>query len=414
MKQFAYRAIREALFGVAAGGFSAIVGRFSVDLSGKTWPSLESNIVVATVISTAKDPNVEILSLIITSCLFVLYGTRISLFPVKLFRTWSAGLFTGIFPVWFVLTLLLFVSNDGWSVRRLVTFGATGLIFIIASRAHVLIRQRGLTDAPIVIPEPAQKGTTVEPGVKFDLPVQEWSHDRLKRSALIREMAEQIARDQAPVLAVVGPFGEGKTSTLNLLAASLVNRADVILVRFSSWLPGDAQQPPYSQRESISSFLIRAGVSDEARAQEIDFFRHRLQRYPAERARFIGWLLHIQGLLYDGDPLVTLEKLFPLDELLALIDKSDSESPSEGDRESLQWFIQLMAKRKTSTPVIIVRSPAAGGPAGRQAFLSTGTDSFELPGADSLRRRGCGFRFSAATPVPWNFHLASRPGYTRA
>ena len=63
-------------------------------------------------------------------------------------------------------------------------------------------------------------------------------------------------------------------------------------------------------------------------------------------ARFIGWLLPKHELIYDGDPLVTIEKLFPLDELLDLVGHSDRSGLSETDAQSVQWFIELMGKRK--------------------------------------------------------------------
>jgi hypothetical protein len=112
---------------------------------------------------------------------------------------------------------------------------------------------------------------------------------------------------------------------------------------------GSAQQPPYNRREDISSFLIWAGISTEDRAIEIEFFRDRFQRYPAEAGRFVGWLLPKHGLHYDGDPLLALAKLFDLDELLNFVDKSDKEVPSEDERASVQWFVELMRKRKPDT-----------------------------------------------------------------
>jgi len=88
------------------------------------------------------------------------------------------------------------------------------------------------------------------------------------------------------------------------------------------------------------------GINDEARTKEIEYFRERFRHYPLEVSKFIGWLLPRHGLIYDGDPLVALEKLFPLDELVRLIAKSEKEPMSEAERESVQWFVQLTSKRK--------------------------------------------------------------------
>jgi predicted KAP-like P-loop ATPase len=252
MKQFASRAVREVLFGVAVGCFAAIVIRFVVGLSINSWRSIELRLPVTTAISIVRDRDFEMLCLIITLCLFLLFASQIGSLLLKVARSWSVGLFTGIFPVWFILALLFFVPRGGWSIGRFLAFASTGIVFVIASRAIVSIRLRDRTASPIVIPEPSQTGTTIEPGFKFDLPIQAWSEDRLKRGTIVRGMAEQILRDKAPVLAVLGTFGEGKTSTLNLLAASLANRSDVILVRFSSWLPSNPQTLALSLFGTIS------------------------------------------------------------------------------------------------------------------------------------------------------------------
>jgi hypothetical protein len=161
------------------------------------------------------------------------------------------------------------VAANETSLKRSLAFVGAGVLFVFASRGIVLIRRRYLTNSPIVTPEPSQAGTTIEPEVKFDLPIQAWSEDRLKRGTLIRGMANQILREKAPVLAIVGTFGEGKTSALNLLAASLVSRSDVILVRFSSWLPGDPQTLAFSLfatiSEQIKSRYLIFGLSNKLR-----------------------------------------------------------------------------------------------------------------------------------------------------
>jgi hypothetical protein len=269
MRRFAYRAVREALSGVAAGALGAIIIRFALGLSVKALPSLESNSMVGTAISITKDPDTKFLGLVTASCLLLLFASPIGSFLLKLLRSWSVGLITGIFPVWFILALLFFVPRSDQSVERCLMLAAVGTVFVILACAIVVARQRGFEHAPVIIPEPSRTETTVEPGIKFDLPIQVWSDDRLKRGTLIRTMAGQILRDKPPVLAVVGPFGEGKTSALNLLAASLVNRSDIILVRFSSWLPGDSQTLAISLFATISkqikSRYLVFGLSDSLR-----------------------------------------------------------------------------------------------------------------------------------------------------
>jgi hypothetical protein len=108
----------------------------------------------------------------------------------------------------------------------------------------------------------------------------------------------------------------------------------------------DGREPPYDRRDAINSFLIWAGISHEARAQEIEFFRSRFQSHPLEPGRFIGWLLPKHGVAYSDDPLLIVEKLFPLYKLVDLVEQFDAGLLTEGDRESVHWFIELIEKRK--------------------------------------------------------------------
>ena len=71
-----------------------------------------------------------------------------------------------------------------------------------------------------------------------DNPIREPSEDRLGRAALARSLAKQIQRADAReglVVGVLGPWGSGKTSFLNLVRHYL-KAEDVPVLRFNPWL----------------------------------------------------------------------------------------------------------------------------------------------------------------------------------
>ena len=63
---------------------------------------------------------------------------------------------------------------------------------------------------------------------------------------------------KAPVLALTGTFGSGKTSTLNLLREHLGDKA--ITISFSTWLPGS--------QETLTSYLL-ADIANECKKQYV-------------------------------------------------------------------------------------------------------------------------------------------------
>ena len=65
-----------------------------------------------------------------------------------------------------------------------------------------------------------------------DDPIQTWAQDALGRAALVDSLSIKIMIAKTPVIALSGPFGAGKTSTLNLLREHLGNKA--ITVSFST------------------------------------------------------------------------------------------------------------------------------------------------------------------------------------
>ena len=77
-----------------------------------------------------------------------------------------------------------------------------------------------------------------EPLINSDRPIERFSEDKLGRAPLVLSLVSRLLQDEAPVVALIGAYGDGKTSILYLLAEEL-QRQNIVVVRFKSSLPGD-------------------------------------------------------------------------------------------------------------------------------------------------------------------------------
>ena len=71
-----------------------------------------------------------------------------------------------------------------------------------------------------------------------DRPIRGRVEDRLGRAGFAEALALEIATapgDAGLVLALLGPWGTGKTSVLNMVAEVLGDRPDVAVLRFNPW-----------------------------------------------------------------------------------------------------------------------------------------------------------------------------------
>ncbi len=80
-------------------------------------------------------------------------------------------------------------------------------------------------------------------GLHPDAPISSAAEDRLGRATLAKLIAAEILQAPAEtgfVLALMGPWGAGKTSVLNLVEGELDDQAEVL--RFDPWLFSGAEQ----------------------------------------------------------------------------------------------------------------------------------------------------------------------------
>jgi hypothetical protein len=80
------------------------------------------------------------------------------------------------------------------------------------------------------------------PGYITDAPINEPPEDRFSRAPFAQRIARTIAAQRDPaslVVGIYGPWGDGKTSVLNLIEHELATVEDMVAVRFNPWRLGD-------------------------------------------------------------------------------------------------------------------------------------------------------------------------------
>jgi hypothetical protein len=186
------------------------------------------------------------------------YGIRLLYFVQKFWRSWHAGLLSGVATAWFLVSAVAFVL-----------FNATGRhrsLFVLTA-AVALMALVGWRDAQLK--EKERKDREADP----DRPIAESGEDLLGRSTVVAGIIRSIVVDHVPVIALTGPYGDGKTSVLNLVSKELERREDVLFVRFSTWLPMDEKTLVSTLLGSIVERLETKLFVPKIRRQFVEFTR---------------------------------------------------------------------------------------------------------------------------------------------
>lgn len=147
----------------------------------------------------------------------------------------------------FSLTLVLSVlyiwadclTNDEWIFLHCTLFGINIAYFNLAAlccACALLLRPLSL----FRIHRKRPTETNEEPSL-LDLPISTWKADRLKRTVFAEQLAKQIRNvdvsDGSVAIAVVSPWGNGKSSFINLIKEQFDLQGDSrhVLLDFSPW-----------------------------------------------------------------------------------------------------------------------------------------------------------------------------------
>jgi len=137
-------------------------------------------------------------------------------FSVKLISSWRAGIISGITQVWFLIAVLLFAPpiETHRALQAVLLAGGIGYICLGCLFLPPVL-PKGDTDFSFEFVQENLKDQPLnERAVAYDLPISDWSGDRPHRGPFITSIAKEILIHKAPVIAIDGPFGEGKTSAL--------------------------------------------------------------------------------------------------------------------------------------------------------------------------------------------------------
>jgi hypothetical protein len=160
------------------------------------------------------------------------------LFP-RVSKSLRLGLLSPIYYLW-ITALALF---DVFIGRRHY-FSAVLTLVVSACLTYV---------ANILRERPSPSGTIEDP-IDPDLPVAEDGTDLLNRAEIINGLASIVLREQPSVAALIGGYGDGKTSVLNLTIGKLKQIEEherPVIVKFSPWLPANSNALVISLLSSI-------------------------------------------------------------------------------------------------------------------------------------------------------------------
>jgi hypothetical protein len=176
-------------------------------------------------------------------------------------RSWFLGVTSGLRSLCFVFTFTIFgLHSISLSSRVIAELVAICAALCIASILHIRAtdaREQAPTEKDVQVSTEVKSRAGSEV-TESDDPIDTWEEDTLGRAALVESLAVKLLISKAPVIALFGDFGSGKTSILNLLRKHLTGKA--IIVSFSTWLPGS--------QETLTSYLM-ADIASESQKQFI-------------------------------------------------------------------------------------------------------------------------------------------------
>jgi hypothetical protein len=162
----------------------------------------------------------------------------ISLQTRRFARSWWAGIVSITILIAACVTFAILEFGRNHQKMTVVA----GLVFLVAIVVIEHWRQQPRSSQPLTLRLniPAQNrrvlvGRRWEASSSDD-PIANWEDDIIGRAAVVEALAQHALSLRAPVVALNGEFGDGKSSVLNLLKKAVEGQA--IIVSFNAWLPG--------------------------------------------------------------------------------------------------------------------------------------------------------------------------------
>jgi hypothetical protein len=184
---------------------------------------------------------ITVLGVVVLACC----GAFVVPFLARVLRSWYEGVVSGITTSWTGAFFLFFGFSKSSIFSQLlnsvlVAIGLSAICLWLHLRA---LSKRGalFNMNRISIPKGSSGALTSlgRAGLDAENPILSWDQDALNRSGLVESLISAVLVSRAPIVAVEGKFGDGKSSILNLVRSTIASQA--IVVMFSSWLPGSEQ-----------------------------------------------------------------------------------------------------------------------------------------------------------------------------
>jgi hypothetical protein len=198
---------------------------------------------------------------IVLVTMFLAVIAYISAYVRRGLKSWRAGVTSGLVLLPFVSAFFVSILPSSRFHHRLILgCSVAGLWFLLGFVLYLMAKirsERIVREEEFKVPSTVKSlaGSQLS---ESDDPIQSWPQDALGRAALVDGLSVKIMIAKAPVLALTGTFGSGKTSTLNLLREHLGDKA--ITISFSIWLPGS--------QETLTSYLL-ADIANECKKQYV-------------------------------------------------------------------------------------------------------------------------------------------------
>lgn len=176
-------------------------------------------------------------------------------------KSWYAGVTSGLTLLPFASAFLFsFLPYSRFHHRLILGLAAAGISFLVSFALYLkaaIHAERTVREDEFTVP-PSVKTLVGSELSESDDPIRSWEQDALGRAALVDSLSVKIMIAKAPVIALSGAFGVGKTSILNLLGEHLGDKA--ITISFSTWLPGS--------QETLTSYLL-ADIANECKKRYV-------------------------------------------------------------------------------------------------------------------------------------------------
>jgi hypothetical protein len=171
--------------------------------------------------------------------LFLAVLPRILEFVLSILNSWFRGIISGLSFLWAVSFFVGFGFHPSSPFPAF--FEAIIIALSLSTVSFIcLVAAEGRIQEPVSLVVPVantKRGQSdIYPSLDADTPIIDWSQDRLNRSPFVEALVKTVLESRAPVVAIQGIYGDGKSSVMNLLRNVLDRHS--IVVAFSTWLPG--------------------------------------------------------------------------------------------------------------------------------------------------------------------------------